>query len=275
VQSPPGVFDSIEHTHPIVEPSARTTHIYEPTLAAVPRAASAPPLDHRKDSTVRGDPGFLGSTSHSVIFAEDLRGLGVAVDLEGGQLHSTSVSNDRITQGCQLLSFLKERLMINRFINRWFNLSEGTGVILIEPIVKGWCKELWMHWGNVLAEQNPEKVRKLSELLFRNTHTPLQFDGKTSPKQWISLGTGQNLRWEVVGCIAAVVGLCARTLDASDNFFKEHKVSRATMPNQMMDAAAACASFCRDCESLDDMFIWLLMEKHPLTSAIRGEGSMS
>jgi hypothetical protein len=242
----------------------------------VPRAASAPPLDNRKDLLIRGNPGFLGSTSHSYIFNEDLRGLGVSVnafDAEGDGSQSSSISNDRIERGVHVLAFLKQRHMINRFIARWYELSGETGVILIESIMKGWCMQMWMRWGDILAEQDPVKLRRLSELLFRNTQTPLQYDGKISPKTWIGLGTGQNIRWEVIGCIAAMVGLCARSLDTSDALFKEHKVTRSKMPLQMMDAADECVAFCRECETLDDMFLWLLMEKYPLTSTIRGEGS--
>ncbi|TLD36025.1 AP-2 complex subunit beta [Venturia nashicola] len=163
--------------------------------------------------------------------------------------------------------------MINRFIARWYELSEGTGVIIIETFMKKWCLEMWLRWGDVLAEQDPTKLRRLSVLLFKNTQTPLQYDGTITAKNWISLGTGQNIRWEVIGCIAAMVGLCMRTLDPSDTLFKEFKVNRTKMSLHMMDVADECVAFCRECETLDDMFLWLLMEKHPLTSTIKGQGS--
>lgn len=212
------------------------------------------------------------------MFHEGLKDLGVSTcyfDEEGDGSQLKPVSHDRIERGVQVLSFLKHRHMINRFIAKWFELSEGTGVIIIAPIMKNWCMQMWMRWGDILAEQNPTKLRRLSELLFRNTQTPLKYDGSISPKKWISLGTGQNIRWEVIGCIAAMVGLCARSLDPSDTLFKEYKITRHTMPLQMMDAADECVAFCRECETLDDMFLWLLMEKYPLTSTIRGEGSKS
>lgn len=242
----------------------------------VPRAASAPPLDTRGNRLVHGYPGYLGSTSHSYMFNEDLKDLGVSTDYfdaagDGSQLRS--ISNDRIERGVQVLSFLKQRHMINRFIARWYELSEGTGVIIIETIMKNWSLGLWLRWGNVLAEQDPAKLRRLSGLLFRNTQTPLQYDGTISPKNWINLGTGQNIRWEVIGCIAAMVGLCMRTLDPSDIIFKEYKVNRTKISLHMMDVADECVAFCRECETLDDMFLWLLMEKYPLTSTIKGQGS--
>lgn len=225
---------------------------------------------------MQGYPGYLGSTSHSYMFNEDLKGLGVSTDYfdaAGDGSQSRSISNDRIDRGVQVLSFLKHRHTINRFIARWYELSEGTGVIIIETIMKNWCLQMWLRWGDVFAEQDPAKLRRLSELLFRNTQTPLQYDGTISAKNWISLGTGQNIRWEVIGCIAAMVGLCMRTLDPSDILFKEYKVNRTKMSLQMMDAADECVAFCRECETMDDMFLWLLMEKYPLTSTIKGEGS--
>jgi hypothetical protein len=132
---------------------------------------------------------------------------------------------------------------------------------------------MWKDYGSVLAEQNQEKIRHLSELIWSNTQTRLIFDGTTSPQQWIALGTGHNLRWEIPGLIGAIVGLTARTLMDSDSLFKEHSISRASLTKKMSEAADSCVSFCRECDTLDDMFIWLLMENQPLTSAIRGEGS--
>jgi hypothetical protein len=77
----------------------------------------------------------LGSTSYSSIFTESLGNLGVvAVDLEASHTESISVPNDRIARGCQILALLKDRFLINRFIDRWFELSGGCGCIVIEPI---------------------------------------------------------------------------------------------------------------------------------------------
>jgi hypothetical protein len=241
---------------------------------SVPRAASAPPLDHRKQSTVRGNPGFLGSTSYSSIFAESLGNLGVtAVDLEASQMEAIDIPNDRIARGCQVLALLKDRFLINRFIDRWFEISGGCGVIVVQQIMKGWLETMWRDHGVVLKEQKPDKIRRLCEQIWRNTQTPLIFDGTTSPQQWIGLGTGHNLRWEIPGLIGAIVGLTARTLMDSDPLFKAHSISRATLTKRMSEAADNCQSFCKECETLDDMFIWLLMENLILTAATRGEGS--
>jgi hypothetical protein len=139
--------------------------------------------------------------------------------------------------------------------------------------MKNWLNRLWQIHGDVLREQKPDKVHRLSELIWRNTQSPLVFDGSISPSQWMDLGTGQNARWEVVGTIAAIVGMSANSLEASDHLFKEHKVSRAKLAKQMSEIAEVCLSFCRECEALDDMFIWLLMENYSLTAALKGEGS--
>jgi hypothetical protein len=139
--------------------------------------------------------------------------------------------------------------------------------------VKGWLETMWKDYGSVLAEQNPEKIRRLSEHIWSNTQTRLLFDGTTSPQQWIALGTGHNLRWEIPGLIGCLVGLTAQSLMGSDTLFKEHSTSRASLTKKMSEAAESCISFCRECDTLDDMFIWLLIENHPLTSSIRGEGS--
>jgi hypothetical protein len=153
----------------------------------VTRAASAPPLDHYcKDSTAtRGNPGFLGSTSYSSIFTEDLGSLGVvAVDIETNQTQSYFIPSDRIARGCQVLGLLKDSFMIHRFLNRSFEMSEGTGNIIVEPMMKSWLKLLSRDHGTVLKEQNPANIQRLCKAIWANTQTPLIYDGTTSPHQW-------------------------------------------------------------------------------------------
>jgi hypothetical protein len=91
--------------------------------------------------------------------------------------------------------------------------------------------------------------------------------------EWVDLGTASNIRWEVIGIAAAICGSCANCLASTDPIFKEHNVDRSTLPTQMSYISQACLSFSRECEALDDMFIWLVAENAILTSSIKGEDS--
>lgn len=197
----------------------------------------------------------------------------VCADLESSKIKSPPVEGHRIAQGCLALSFLKNRRLVNSLISYWFEIGEGFGVSAIEPIVKGWLRKLWLSHGDVLEEQDPEKIEQLCKLLWRNTQSPLKVDGNTTPAEWIDRGTGPNIRWGVLGVIAAVMGNCSIYMDAANPIFKEHNSSRLPLSNELSLQARRCLSFCRECEALDDVFVHLLIESMCLTSALKGDSS--
>ncbi|KAI1377106.1 hypothetical protein F4677DRAFT_459447 [Hypoxylon crocopeplum] len=259
--------------------SALTTQTLPPRPAElvarkVHRAASAPPLHLQDDSASQTGRGFLGETSYLSIFAEGLGNICISrPDLEFSHANKVRLSHDRIVQGCKILSFLKDNSTINRLVTRWYEICEDEGCICIEPIMREWLWVLGLNHGSVLRDQNPEKMRRLCELLWRNTQTSLTFNENTTAMQWARAGSGPNLRWEVIGLIAAIAGQCAGTPDPSHRVSKKHNSTHPSFPRQMNEIAEACLSFCRECEALNDMFIWLLMENYCLTAMVKGESS--
>ncbi|KAI1398498.1 hypothetical protein F4819DRAFT_28264 [Hypoxylon fuscum] len=246
----------------------------ETATREVHRAASAPPLHLRDETDNRAGRQFLGETSYISIFADGLGGFdGASPDLEYSHAQRVRLSHDRIVQGCKILSFLKDKATILRLASRWYEICEDEGCICIEPIMKEWLWGLGMHYGDVLRDQNPEKMRRLCDLLWRNTQTSVIFNENTTVTQWARLGTGPNLRWEVIGLIAAIVGQCANTPEPSDRFSKKHTLAHPSFPRQMMEIAETCLSFARECETLGDMYAWLLMETYCLTAMIKGDSS--
>ncbi|KAI1631806.1 hypothetical protein F4809DRAFT_630663 [Biscogniauxia mediterranea] len=242
--------------------------------ARLHRAASAPPLHTHHHGSVRVNSSFLGATNFTSFLSENLRYLGgVSIELEATQLREVTISHDRIARGCRVLSFLKDRPMINQFVARYYEICEGGGTICPESIMKEWLFKFWLHHKEHLRDQDPEKMSRLSELIWHNTQTPVSFDENTSPMQWARAATGHVIRWEVIGLIASTVGQCVGTLEASDQFLKEHKVERSTLARQMHEVSTACLAFCRECEVLDDLYLWLLTENVALTDTIKGQGS--
>ncbi|KAI1407346.1 hypothetical protein F5Y13DRAFT_206383 [Hypoxylon sp. FL1857] len=243
----------------------------------VHRAASAPPLQLRDEYTSHsGRQGFLGETSYISIFEDGLGNCCVSnPGLESSPVQKVKLSHDRITQGCKVLSFLRDNSMLIRLVSRWYEICEDEGCICIEPIMKEWLWGLWPHHGDVLRDQNPEKIRRLCELVWRNTQTPVSFDANTTAAQWARSSTGPNLRWEVVGLIAAIAGQCASTPEPSNRYSRTHKFAHPSFPRQMLEISEACLSYCRECETLGDMFAWLLMENYCLAAKIKGETSHS
>ncbi|KAK8855402.1 hypothetical protein PGQ11_011314 [Apiospora arundinis] len=240
---------------------------------AVHRASSAPLLYHGHEVVHNDEQSFLGSTSVTSMLTEDLEKLGVpSVDLQPFPAQNVAISYDRITKGCEVLAFLKNDSMINQFINCFYAAWEGDGAFCIEPIMKMWLMELWRFHGDVLKSQNRDKIRQLCELIWRNTQSPLVYNGKTSPKQWISLFTGVNIRWDVIGLIACYVASAAVTTgDNSKRLLEEYHTTREAVMSSMCDIAATCLTFCRECEILDDTFLWFEAEYYGLISFAKGD----
>lgn len=202
----------------------------------------------------------------------------VSADLEAtisSQQQKILVTNDRIIQGCKVLSFFKNRSMINRFIARWYEMCEGTQSMVTESIMKEWLQKLWIQHSDVLLGQDPARIRRLSETIWRNTLTPIVFNGQTTALEWARLATGPNLRWETLGLVAVNMGLCAIETPPSDQLFTENKVTRSCVLRMMKDISEDCLMFCRHCEVLDDMFIWLLLEDSGLVAAVKGDRDYS
>ncbi|KAK8040854.1 hypothetical protein PG994_013861 [Apiospora phragmitis] len=241
---------------------------------AVHRASSAPPLHHAHGHGVvhSEKQSFLGSTSVTSMLTEDLEKLGVpSMDLQTFSAQSVAISYDRITKGCEVLAFLKNNMMVNQFIDCFYGAWEGDVAFCIEPIMKMWLMELWRFHGDVLKSQNPDKIRQLCELIWRNTQSPLIYDGKTSPKQWILLSTGANVRWDVIGLMACYVATAAAAGDSSKRLLAEYQITREAVMSSMVDIAANCLTFCRECEILDDTFLWLAAEYYGFISFVKGD----
>lgn len=236
------------------------------------RAASAPPLESASASRLRRNTGFQGPTSHLSILSEGLGILEHVPDLEAMSHEQTIVvSSERVTQGCKVLAFFRDKSLITRFIGRLYEDFDGSHGLLIEPIMKEWLLQLGVHHASTLDTQEPSKIRRLSEIVFRNTLTQLEFNGETTAKEWSRLGTGPSLRWEVLGLIALSVGFCVLEMHPEDHLFTDNKVSRACLLGQIKEVTEKCLAFCRACEILDDLFIWLLVDYAGFVNSTKGE----
>ncbi|ROW00479.1 hypothetical protein VPNG_07954 [Cytospora leucostoma] len=185
------------------------------------------------------------------------------------------VTEDRIHRGCKVLSFFKERSLIHRLIARWYDFGQMALGVVPGSFMQEWVQALWSHHGDVLASQDPDKIRKLSEKIWHNTVTPMVFNGQTNALEFARLATGQNLRWETLGLIAVNIGICVIETPPSNPLFIENKVSRSSVLRVTKKISEDCLSFCRHCDHLDDMFIWLLIEDSGLVSAVKGDRDYS
>lgn len=238
------------------------------------RAASAPLLDTApKLRETRRNTGFQGPTSHFIILEETLDLLEPEpADLNAmDQQQDITITNSRITEGCQILAFFANRSMITRFMSKYHEVCNDDDGLVLSSILRVWLQQLYFCHSDTLTTQDPVRVRKLSERIWRNTLTPLEFDRTTSAVEWAKLGSGVSLRWEVLGLIALSIGVVVIETPTSDQVYSENKVSRSCVLGRVQEIAEKCLVFCRYCEVLEDSFIWLLLEYSILIQAIKGD----
>ncbi|KAJ5129980.1 uncharacterized protein N7515_006019 [Penicillium bovifimosum] len=204
---------------------------------------------------------------------EDLTQLGItSTGLERATaVQEKPISSERIARGCQVLSLLQNRAMIDRGIDLFFQSIECIHIHCGEFIVRQWLSQLWFAHGEILSTQHPEQIRQLCHLLCENTATPQVFDGTTTARQWIYSATGEHIRWGVIAMIANYVGTYAMVSNSSDPFFQEFNMDRKSLLNHMTEAAEVCIGFCREYGALDDAFIWALLEHYDITKYTKGE----
>ncbi|KAJ5475298.1 hypothetical protein N7539_008364 [Penicillium diatomitis] len=109
------------------------------------RAESAPPLfDYPR---VRSEKqGFFGFTSHMSIMTEDLTQLGITstgLD-QATSVHEKPIPYEKVASGCQVLSFLQNRPMIDRAIGLLFKSLDCIHLHCGELIVRPWLSQLWI-----------------------------------------------------------------------------------------------------------------------------------
>ncbi|EME44985.1 hypothetical protein DOTSEDRAFT_70886 [Dothistroma septosporum NZE10] len=216
--------------------------------------------------------GFLGPTSYSAVYTENSNIL-ETLDVEDTPADDhRAISSDRIQDGAEVLSMLRDIPVYRQFTQRFFELSDG--ICVIQPVFRIWVDEVWNEFGQILEQGDLEKLRNLSELVWRNTRRPMKVHGKMTAREWAKAASGRNLRWEVVGVILSLVGLTAINLSNWDTIFdsiRERFVDRATFAERMRRASEFCLCFCYECEVLNDIYVCFMFEDLILVECLKGD----
>lgn len=237
------------------------------------RAVSAPPLDYQAPPNARRNTGFQGELSHLSILKETLCAVesgpaGLDILDQHDNIVVTSV---RITHGCKLLATLQNRSMISHFVQRLYDISHDSVALVLPQMMEEWLSQLWAVHGDTLASQEPVAIRKLSERIWRNTLTTLSYDGGTTALAYAQASSGLHLRWETIGLICSTIAFAVLETPTTDHIFVEHQVTRSCLMDKMKETSEKCLEFCRYCEVLDDLFVWLLLDYAAVVQATKGD----
>ncbi|KAI7189735.1 hypothetical protein KC316_g5281 [Hortaea werneckii] len=219
-----------------------------------------------------GNVGFLGPTSYSAVFTENLDSLRGLEQEEIDDQLPAPVSQNNINQGAEVLALLKDMQIFKRFSQRFFEMCDG--ILVAESAYRIWVDDLWAEFGTVLTTGKMEDLRGLSELVWRNTKCPPKTHGNMSAREWAKSATGRGLRWEVIGIILSLTGLTAANLSDWDTIFHEigdHYVDRAMFSERMRKVSELCLCFCYESEVLNDLYIIFSYQDVILTECIKGD----
>ncbi|KAL6711531.1 hypothetical protein ACN47E_004465 [Coniothyrium glycines] len=226
-------------------------------------ADQEPPPDHQhfRDDALMFDTRAAFINDNAVL-AEHEPSIGIQPVLST-RLPKLSVTQTHIEKGATMLTLFTNFPAVQKYVDKWF--SYGGGFIVIAPMMKIYTSGIWSAWQKTLEGRRPAGLRQMSEQIWDSTLKPVSrlFDRHTTPREFYTSVTGENLRWEVVGMITALVSLLAQTLKDGDPIFcngDEAPVDRAALALQMHQASEMCVSFCDEFGILNDLYLSLLYE---------------
>ncbi|EED15590.1 conserved hypothetical protein [Talaromyces stipitatus ATCC 10500] len=126
------------------------------------------------------------------------------------------------------------------------------------------------------AWQQERNWGKIYDQITAATSHSLKLTSKTTPAEFYSLFTGENLRWEFVGFIFA---LCGTTVECRYkpthvlNLRNGEEMDVDTFTKEMLLASNACIEICRQYEHVNDLMIWMYQCHISLGSEVLGETS--
>lgn len=219
--------------------------------------------------------GFLGATSYSAVFAENPGSLSVIMEPHDAAEDTASMGQvppEKIQQGAEILSMLRDISIYQQFTQRYFDACDG--IVVSQTAYSIWVEELWSEFGRLLQDAHMDQLMSLSEMVWRNTRRPMKVHGQMTAREWARSASGRNLRWEVVGTIFSLVGLVAANLSCWDSIFesiRESFIDRETFTERMRKASGYCLCFCYESEVLNDIYVSFLYEDLVLLESIKGD----
>lgn len=273
--------ESVVHSQPpggagpqnILPRTARATSLPAHPRLTIDELRRPLPEAHVRGDSVNKLPA-AGFVHHTAILDEYELSIGIQRPNAEDSNVSTVISPLYIERGAAVLTLLKDRTILQRYIDRWF--SFGRGVVLIEPMIKIFTSGMWSFWGKTLREQNPKELRRMSERIWQNTLKPVLLNRQSSPREFCAAVTGENLRWEIVGIIMTLVALLCQSLSDADPIFCTDYTTvenRAAIILRAHNASEICIGFCEDFAIVNDLYLWFLYENAGLYCSLRSRGS--
>lgn len=238
--------------------------------------------------------GYFGPTAFSSIFDENKDKLGDGIQIsrdaetytpqnEALQSHTLFMlaggevrDAQRVCLGVSVLRTLPDQTTCKFLLDWYFRLFNKC--LLHKPSIMEFANSLWGIYGKQLKE--PRRLKNLEEIsqaLCRNAEKPVG-DDVEDYESWIRLFSGENLRWESLGCVLAAIISAILSLPDGDAFFctqKGQRANRKLFALELKDCVQACIILSSYMDNLNVQMVALLAKNLVMTTVLSGDTSES
>lgn len=219
---------------------------------------------------------FFGSTAFPAIINDDQD----IVDRYTGQFRDQQISSNanhsqeqipekQILEGITVLNLLVDFPAFTDSIHRYLELSYTC--MVPDPFVRACVVSIQ----ETIHGSRGNRLRQLAVDLFINTSKPLDLFTPVPAKDYHTLFTGPNLRWEIIGFVLAMLGVSLK-YDVN----KRNEPPPGSLPAQKPDfihriaeAVEYCTSVCCSYNCVSHQALWLLYGDVCLKNLVYGDMS--
>jgi hypothetical protein len=255
------------HPAPLTKPPRKHTDVSVEGKSASLSVSSSPAGSRNGSGHTPADTEaeFLGSTSFSAVIDDDRH----VVDLHTSQVCNrrflpeidnccTAISEEQILAGMDVLKLCIELPDMVALIQRAYDLSFTYMVprsITMECVTS--IHEI-LH--GPTGKLSKKELRRLVLSICENTYKPLALFPSVRAKDYHTLFTGPNLRWEIVGYVLALLGR-ALQLDlkrGAEIHSTALFLAWRSKAHRLLDAVGYCITVCDSGNSVSHQSLWLL-----------------
>ncbi|KAG5659466.1 hypothetical protein KAF25_002025 [Fusarium avenaceum] len=229
------------------------------------------------------NPGFLGQSSHSTIFAQmastahhDTAScpLQDSVFFEcGTERPPPDESPDTVDKVSQLLKhFLQLKFAQLRILLQSWHAS-GTNLALAEPLTARFSDatvDFLQKWNADLGSES--FARQKAHWLLRNSRQSIDLTEKSNTEDFFSQTMGDNLRLEVLGIFLTAACRAVMDIPSFTPLYTSHR-ERVTLARSLMSIGDLCLECCLSLDSLNDLQLVLQYENMIVHTQVDGDQS--
>lgn len=220
-------------------------------------------------------PSFLGPTSFSAVYSENEASLKqhepITLNTPSAQNTVLAVDDRQIQLGAELLSLLFDDYVLYCRTAIAYEKRSGKGVMDL-PTIGTICDVIEEMYGSIPSHLDPQaRLLMLSRRLFEGTAREIVTYAEMTLDEYLVALAG---RWEAIGFILTMSGICAAHTTVDDPPFHGLGVSATDHKNLGILATAggnSCIQFCESVGVMSDSLGWLLLRHVHLLTLVCGD----